>query len=86
MIVIEGVVDHLPVPAGLDQLALLQRAQLVGNGGLGHLQGLCQVRDADLALIDQDAEDAQAGGVPKNLEEVRKVIKSIFIHVTVSPR
>ena len=61
--------NGLPLPAAGDQPGLLEDAQLVGDGRLGHFQLLCDVPHA-LLLMEQDEDDADTGGICIDLLQI----------------
>lgn len=62
----QGVVDGRAVAFGVDQATLAQDAQVVGDGGLRHVQQLGQLGDVARAFSDE-VEQSQAFGVAQAL-------------------
>lgn len=69
------IVDLFPIPAADDQPAGFQDLQVMGYGGAAHVHHGGDIDDTFLAVA-QDPEDAKAGAVPQQLEEVRQSLKS----------
>jgi hypothetical protein len=78
MIVIQGIVDYLSIPAVFDQPGLPEGPQLVRDSGLGHPQESGNITDAELRML-QGAEDFNPGGVAENLEKIRQVQQNFVI-------
>lgn len=78
MVILQGVEDGLSLPAEFHQAALLENAELVGNGALGHIEELGDVAYAHLAL-QKDVEDFDSGGIPEYFKKLRQVIEELFI-------
>jgi len=77
-VVVRQEIDHgFSFSSALYQSGLLEDLQLVGYRGLGHIQGLCQIADTDLRLKKSE-EDPDPGGIPEDLEELRKIIELVF--------
>ena len=78
MLVCKGVIDHPSVLAVLDQLCLLEDAQLVRNGGFGHAQ-----KDGDIAnahfRAEQGAKDLDPRGIAEHLKDIRQIKERIII-------
>ena len=68
MVVGQGVKYLLAGAAGLDKAGDLEGGQLVGDGRGAHAQGVGQVADAQLPLI-QRPYNAQTGLVAQRLEK-----------------
>lgn len=78
MIVGKGVINVFTRLAIGDQITLAQNLQLVRHGGFGHTKQICNVADAHrFAVYGKKYTDA--GGVTKDLEEVREVVESILV-------
>ena len=77
MVICQGIEHGLSFPTALDQAGLFEHPQLMGNGGNGHIQTLSKVTNADL-FLKKHVENLDAGGIPKDLKEIRKVKKIIF--------
>ena len=77
VIVSQGVENGLTLPAGLHQTHIFQCPQLVGNGGLGHIQQLGDVAHAHL-FLKQHIENADPGGVSENAEQFRQIVQGIL--------
>ena len=71
MSVRQGIEDRLAFPPVRHQLHLLQHTELVGNGGLGHVQGLRQIADTHFAP-EQDAQDADSRKISEHLVKIRQ--------------
>ena len=50
MVVRKGIENGFPFSAAFYQFVLLQDAELMGNGRLGHVQHLCKITYSDLCL------------------------------------
>ena len=50
MVVCKGIENGFPFSAAFYQFVLLQDAELMGNGRLGHVQYLCKITYSDLCL------------------------------------
>ncbi len=59
VILLQGVKDRLPYFFALDDAAVFKLAQLLRDGGHGHLQHVAQVAHAQLPLLLQQVEDLQ---------------------------
>ena len=78
MLIVQRIKNGLPLPAAANEPCLLQDAQLVGDGGLGHVQEFCNVAHAHLRL-EQHVQNAYPGGVPEHLEQLRKVVQPLLV-------
>jgi hypothetical protein len=72
MLVIEGIIYDLSVPAVFYQLGLPERPELMGNRRFGHPQ-----EDRDITYthfgVQQGAEDFDAGGITEHLKQIRQI-------------
>ena len=66
MVIIQGIKHGLALPAELHQLIVLQNAELVAHGALGHAQKTGDVIHAQLRG-KQHIQYLDAGGVPEHL-------------------
>jgi hypothetical protein len=78
MLVLQGIVDHLSIPAVLHQPGLPEGPQLVGNGGLAHAQKGGNVADAHFGP-QKGADDFNPGGIAENLKQVRQIQQKFII-------
>ena len=78
MSVRQGIEYRLAFPPVRHQLHLLQHTELVGNGGLGHVQGLRQIADTHLAA-EQDAQDADPRKISEYLVKIRQRLQLLPI-------
>ena len=78
MVVVQGVKDGFALPAELHQLGVLEDAQLVAHGALGHAQQSGQVANAQLAF-KQGVEDADAGRIAEDPEHLRQVVQAVIV-------
>ncbi len=77
----QGIDDALSVPTELDQMGLLQDAQLVRYGALGSIDDAGDIIHAAL-LIHQGVEDLDACGISEYLEEVCQFVEQfVFGHL-----
>ena len=60
MVVCQGVIDHLAIPAGFHQITQPQSLQLMGDGRFGHAKQSRQIADAHLVQL-QSMEDLHPG-------------------------
>ena len=82
MVVRQSIIDILPVAAIDDEVCIPQRAELMRNCGLGHVQQRREVANAKLVFI-QRPHDLGARAVAEHFEKVRKVVKlALFRHVS----
>ncbi len=79
MIVVQGIVDRLSFAAVLHQLGILQDAQLMGDGGLIHLQEFRDLRDASF-IVDQAVKDPDPGRIGEILEQFRGIVQRILFY------
>ena len=77
MVVGQRIINGLSGAAALDQLCLLDDAQLMGNGRLADSENFCNVTDADLRLKEY-IKDLDQRGIPKYLEELRPIQQFIL--------
>ena len=83
VIVVQRIKNGLALPAGADQLGVLEGAQLMADGALGHAKQFAEVADAQLAF-EQGVEDADAGGIAKHPEQIGQVKEPVVVgHQTV---
>ena len=73
----QGIIEGLAIPAEFDQLAAPQDPQLVGDGGLGQSQQISDVAHARLGP-EQGVEDLDPGGIPEDLEQVGLVAEHLI--------
>lgn len=66
----KGVVDELSGPAEPDQVGVAEDAELVGDGGLAHTEGLLQLADGEFSAGQEGAEDAHSGVIAHDLQEL----------------
>ena len=71
MLIRQRIQDIFAVPAEFDQVHLLEKPQLVGDGRLGHAQQLRNVAHAHLRL-KQHIENADARRIAEYLEKFYK--------------
>ena len=76
--IVERVEHGLSASARLDQLGLLQNAELVGNGGLSQVQKARDIANAKLRLSER-VKNADPRGIPEHLEKFGKVEKNFFL-------
>ena len=76
--IVERVEHGLSASARLDQLGLLQNAELVGNGGLSQVQKARDIANAKLRLSER-VKNADPRGIPEHLEKFGKVKKNFFL-------
>ena len=67
--VVQGVVDHPPLLAALDDPGDLQQPQLVADGALAHVQQRRQIAHAHLLDV-QRTDDPGPGAVPEDLKKL----------------
>ena len=73
-------IDHgLSIPSGSDQLGRPEDLQLMGDGGLVHLQEFADLGHASF-LFKETIEDADPGGIREILEQLRYIVESVFIY------
>lgn len=77
MVVRQCVEYCLPLPAAAHELTAFENFQLMRDRGLRHPQCLCQIADTDLRF-QQDKEDADARGIPENLEKLRQIVEVVL--------
>ena len=79
MIVCQTVVDLLAFTAGLDELVLLENAQLMGDRGSGHRQLLSDIVDVDF-MFKESIQDPDPGGITEDLEQFSQIVQFVFSH------
>jgi len=80
MVVCQGVIDHLAIPAGFHQITQPQSLQLMGDGRFGHAKQSRQIADAHLVQL-QSMEDLHPGAVAKHLKQRCQInIFRFFLH------
>jgi hypothetical protein len=78
MLVLQGIVDHLPLPPVLHKPGLPEGPQLMGNGGLAHAQKGRNVADAHFRP-QEGADYPDPGGIAEHFKQVRKVQQYFII-------
>ena len=78
VIIIQGIVDRLAVPAVLDELAVLEEAKLVRDRRLIHLQQFGDLCDAP-PFFKEAVHDAYPCGIGKVLEQFRHIVECILV-------
>src|SRR5690625_766561 len=70
----DGIVSPLAALVAAQKSGIGKDLQVVGDGGLGQVHGLCQVADTRLASLvgGDDGEEAQSCGVGMGLEHGRQ--------------
>jgi hypothetical protein len=75
--VVQGIKNHLPVPAVLYQLGLAQRVQLMGNGRFGHSQ-----KDGYVAYtkfpMKKAGKYSNPGRIAEYLKEIRQIKQALL--------
>ena len=77
MVVVEGIKYGLSASARLDQLGILQHAELMGNGGLRQSQEACDIANAKLGLAER-VEDTDPRRITEHLEKLGEIVKHLF--------
>lgn len=70
MLVVERVEDIFALPAAFYEVVILEQLELVGNCRLCHVNGLCDVVDADLA-VGYRAENFHPRFIAEHLKKCR---------------
>jgi hypothetical protein len=76
--VLQRVVNDLSFPAVLHQPGLPKSPQLMGDGGLAHVQERGDVADAHFGP-QQGAKYPDSGGIAENLEKVGQIQQNCFV-------
>ena len=78
MLIRQGIVDGLALPAELHQLAALEDPQLMGDSGLAHIHQLGDVAYAQFCL-QQGIQNFYPGTVSKNFKQLSQIIKYFIL-------
>ncbi len=73
MVIGERIVDGFAVTSEFDKCRLLEYAQLVRDGALGHAEQFCDIADTKLTR-GEGIEDTDARRVAKNLIKISQLI------------
>jgi len=79
VIVVDGVEYLLAVAAELYEAGTAEDAELMGDGGLTHVQAVCDIVDAQFLCGCKEGENLDAGRVTEGLEEVGEVLCCILV-------